>query len=110
MPFYDYGCPDCGPFTASRPMAQYDQPHDCPECGASSERVILTMPAFAGMDPVLRKSEATNERSRNSPRKLNTGSHPSGCGCCKTKPGGRTRLHADGAQDFPTARPWMISH
>ena len=32
MPTYEYECPDCGPFTDVRPMAEYDQPQACPDC------------------------------------------------------------------------------
>ena len=47
MPVYEYLCNDCGPFTDMRPMAECDDPQDCPRCEAESPRVILTAPAFA---------------------------------------------------------------
>ncbi len=102
MPSYDYGCPGCGVFSLTRPMAEYDRPQDCPDCGAVSPRVISLMPAIAGMDAGRRTAMATNERSANAPRR----SHAAGCGCCKpTK-----KLAAEGVKSFPAARPWMISH
>ncbi|WP_370638482.1 zinc ribbon domain-containing protein [Aurantimonas sp. VKM B-3413] len=42
MPFYDYASSDCGPFTSLRPMAQAADPCECPKCGESARRVILT--------------------------------------------------------------------
>ena len=32
MPVYEYLCNDCGPFTDMRPMAECDDPQDCPQC------------------------------------------------------------------------------
>jgi putative FmdB family regulatory protein len=110
MPNYDYGCPDCGMFSMSRPMAEYDRPQDCPDCGAASHRVLAVMPAIAGMDAGRRTAISTNERSAHAPRLSSAGgAHSPGCGCCKTA-GGATKLSADGAKSFPSRRPWMISH
>ena len=39
MPIYDYACGGCGEFSALRPLAQWRDPADCPQCGASSERI-----------------------------------------------------------------------
>jgi putative FmdB family regulatory protein len=108
MPSYDYGCRQCGVFSVVRPMAEYDRPQTCPDCGESSDRVLSTMPAIAGMDAGRRTAMATNERSAHAPRHSSGGAHKAGCGCCK--PGGATRLAADGAKSFPSSRPWMISH
>ena len=44
MPVYDYACEACGPFTVLRPMAQFRDPHDCPDCGAECGRAFLTAP------------------------------------------------------------------
>ena len=105
MPVYDYACSDCGTFTALRPMAAFDLPCDCPDCGAEAPRVMLTAPALAGMDPARRIAAATNERSSNEPKKSK--SHAPGCGCCS----GRTlKAPSSAAKSFPSARPWMISH
>ncbi|WP_426314431.1 FmdB family zinc ribbon protein [Methylobacterium fujisawaense] len=105
MPVYDYACEACGPFTVMRPMAEFRDPHDCPDCGSSSQRAFLTAPRIAGMDAGLRAAHATNERSRHAPRR--SGSHGAGCGCCSPK---KTAAAPAAAKSFPSARPWMISH
>ena len=106
MPSYDYGCQRCGEFSLWRPMAEYDLPQDCPDCGDSCGRVLSAMPAIAGIDAGRRAAMATNERSAHEPKRW--GAHAAVCGCCK--PGGRKTLAADGVKSFPSARPWMISH
>lgn len=111
MPVYDYECPDCGVFTALRPMTQCDAPHDCPDCGASAPRVFLTMPALAMMDAGRRTAITVNERAQHEP-KLSS-QHGAGCSCCAPGKGlkrGRTAVGKNGAKSFPSARPWMISH
>lgn len=112
MPVYDYACAACGPFTAFRPMADYDKPAPCEGCGAAAPRAILTAPALASMDAGARRGMAVNERSRHEPRRSG-GSHPSGCGCCG--PSARMKAAVAGAgsgaaKSFPGARPWMLSH
>ena len=47
MPTYDYECPDCGPFTELRPMAEFDRPQPCPDCAQQAPR-LLTAPALGG--------------------------------------------------------------
>jgi putative FmdB family regulatory protein len=109
MPTYDYDCPVCGPFTAPRPMAEFELPHDCPSCGAQAPRVVLTAPSLAGMNQARRLAAATNERSSHEPRRSK--SHAPGCGCCsggKLAPG--KAKQAPAIKSFPSARPWMISH
>ena len=69
MPVYDYACEACGPFTVLRPMAQFKDPHDCPDCGSSCGRAFLTAPNLASMDAGRRKAFATNERSAHAPRR-----------------------------------------
>ena len=114
MPVYEYLCDDCGPFTDMRPMAECDEPQDCPRCAGVSARVILTAPNFFCMPSDRRKAHAANERSANAPKTLDQykASHGPGCGCCssKKKPGRLTTTTKSGAKGFPTARPWMISH
>jgi putative FmdB family regulatory protein len=105
MPVYDYACEACGPFTVMRPMAEFRDPHACPDCGGTSPRAFLTAPRLAGMDPALKAAHATNERSRHAPRR--SGSHGAGCGCCSPK---KTTAAPAAAKSFPKARPWMISH
>ncbi|MGV7030989.1 FmdB family zinc ribbon protein [Methylobacterium symbioticum] len=106
MPVYDYACESCGPFTVMRPMAEFQHPHDCPDCGATCRRAFLTAPRLSGLDPATRAAHATNERSRHAPRR--SGSHGPGCGCCAPR---KTAASAPAAaKSFPNARPWMISH
>ncbi|WP_264046995.1 FmdB family zinc ribbon protein [Methylobacterium flocculans] len=108
MPVYDYACEACGPFTVLRPMAQFRDPHDCPDCGSSCGRAFLTAPNLASMDAGRRKAHATNERSQHAPRK--SSAHGPGCGCCGTKSGMKANANPTAAKSFPNARPWMISH
>ncbi|WP_370195259.1 MULTISPECIES: FmdB family zinc ribbon protein [Aurantimonas] len=113
MPFYDYDCADCGTFTSLRPMAQAGEPCDCPSCGDSARRVILSAPRLSTMDAGRRTAFATNERSANAPRSGGK-KHGDGCSCCAA-PGGRAKAGATltmptGAKTFPAKRPWMISH
>jgi putative FmdB family regulatory protein len=113
MPVYEYLCDDCGPFTNIRPMAECDEPDDCPQCLAVAPRVILTAPAFFCMPSDKRKAHATNERSANAPKTVGEykAAHGPGCGCCSsTKPARLQTRSKSGAKSFPTARPWMISH
>jgi putative FmdB family regulatory protein len=67
MPNYDYECENCGPFTENRPMAEFDQPQPCPDCGDPAPR-LLTCPALAG--------GAVENTGMSAP------SHPGGCACC----------------------------
>ncbi len=105
MPMYDYLCDACGPFTAIRPMAEFQAPHQCDGCGAEARRAMLTAPGLAGMDAGRRTAFATNERSAHAPTKAKH--HPASCGCCKPT---RRVAESVGAKSFPAARPWMISH
>lgn len=107
MPIYDYDCRDCGPFSAFRPMAEYDRPAVCDACGGQAPRAILTAPALAMMEGSVRRGLAVNERSRNEPRR-SFGAHPSGCGCCAAPK--RPAAAAGAAKSFVGRRPWMISH
>ena len=113
MPVYDYLCNECGPFTDMRPMAECDEPQDCPQCASEAPRAILTAPNFFCMSSDKRKAHATNERSSNAPKTVDQykASHGPGCGCCLSgKPSRLVTKTKSGAKSFPTARPWMISH
>lgn len=113
MPVYDYLCHDCGPFTDMRPMAECDEPQDCPRCSGESPRAFLTAPNFFCMPSDKRQAHATNERSSNAPKTVEEykAAHGPGCGCCSTKkPARLVKRTRSGAKSFPTARPWMISH
>ena len=107
MPTYEYLCPDCGPFTAFRPMAEFQAAQPCAGCAALAPRVTLSAPRLAGMDAGRRTAMATNERSAHAPAR-SAGRHPASCGCCK--PGRPKTEGGNGAKSFPAARPWMISH
>jgi len=76
MPFYDYECGECGPFTANRPMAEFDQPNPCPACGAVARRVLLTAPRIGG-------------------RQASGAAHAASCACCL--PRGRRVFEATAA-------------
>ncbi len=112
MPVYEYLCTDCGPFTNICPMAECDEPDDCPACGAQAPRVILTAPNFSCIPASSRKAHATNERSAHAPKTIGEykASHGSGCACCSGKAGRLVTKTRSGAKGFPTSRPWMISH
>jgi putative FmdB family regulatory protein len=110
MPFYDYLCDDCGPFTLMRPMAECEHPSDCPDCGASAPRAYLRAPNFSCMSADARTAHATNERSAAAPISSSQfkAKHGKGCGCCT--PSRSLKRDKDGGKHFPTKRPWMISH
>lgn len=96
MPLYGYDCPGCGGFAASRPLAAFAEPAACPGCGAAAPRA-LARPVVPALAPALRAAHATNERSREAPRR-----HAPGCGCCGTRKADTPRRSG--------ARPWMLSH
>jgi putative FmdB family regulatory protein len=103
MPVYDYSCDACGVFAVHRPMAEYREPHDCPGCGVSAPRVIVTAPRLAAMGDARRTAFATNERAAHAPRQTEGHMHGPSCGCGGSAAPGT-------AKSFPGARPWMISH
>lgn len=74
MPLYDYACPGCGPFSASRPLREFDQPADCPACGAPAPR-RLTVPAVLG------RAQRTSGRDTE-PGGYRRLAHAAGCLCC----------------------------
>lgn len=111
MPYYDYLCAECGPFTAMAAMADFDKPCGCPACGDDAPRALFTAPQLATMDGSRRGAFATNERARHEPK--STRKHGPGCGCCSgssKKMPSKTLHRPDGSKSFPAARPWMISH
>lgn len=111
MPVYDYMCDACGPFVAIETMSRCNEPVDCPDCGVSAPRVLLTAPNISFVGKATRVAHATNEQSADAPK--TTKSHGPGCGCCggSSKKMNSTTLHRpDGSKSFPTKRPWMISH
>jgi len=71
MPFYDYACAVCGPFTESRPIAAFANPCPCPQCGRNAPR-MLTTPSLGAGTTTAEPRAAANPFRR----------HPGGCGCC----------------------------
>ena len=115
MPIYEYDCPDCGDFTALRPMAERDQPCACPVCGEEGARVILSAPGLSALPGERRRAHERNERAQHAPQTLEQyragRKHPAGCSCCgPSKPVARSKANPHGLKASPSARPWMISH
>ncbi|PPQ29927.1 FmdB family zinc ribbon protein [Rhodopila globiformis] len=108
MPVYDYLCATCGPFTAIRPMAEFEQPQPCGHCGEPAPRALLTAPAMSGLDPSRRHAAAVNERSAHAPARIQQ--HPAGCACSTGSDRQKPRAEPVAAKSFPAQRPWMISH
>ena len=108
MPVYGYLCGECGPFTALRPMSEFQLPQPCEGCGNPARRAMLAAPSLAAMDGGQRRAHAANERSANAPTKAKR--HPASCGCCAGRNGRPLAAEAVTAKSFPAARPWMISH
>ena len=80
MPIYNYECEGCGPFTAMQPMARFQDPCACPECGAEASRTTLSAPAIASINPGGRIAHEAIQPNAN-PRH-SSAAHPAGCGCC----------------------------
>jgi putative FmdB family regulatory protein len=113
MPVYEYLCPNCGAFTALRPMAECRDSRPCPGCGRAAPRVLISAPALATMPAASRRAHAVNERASHEPglaSRQGAHVHGPGCGCGSSTRPGTTVTTADGAKGFPTKRPWMISH
>lgn len=109
MPYYDYLCDSCGPFTETRPMAEADAPQPCPDCAKMAPRAFLRAPAMAQMNAGKRRAYEANEKSRHAPVLASTlgRAHGPGCSCCRPagKPGNTETM-----KGFPGKRPWMIAH
>ncbi len=82
MPTYTYECENCGPFSENRPMAEFEQPQRCPDCGGMAPR-MLTLPAIGG--------GASEEMPCGMPAAR---AHPGGCACCSAG-GGAGRFCAE---------------
>jgi putative FmdB family regulatory protein len=108
MPVYEYLCATCGPFTAIRPMAEFEQSQPCEHCGEPAPRALLTAPAMSGLDPGRRQAATVNERSANAPARAKR--HPAGCACCTRAGRQKPRAEPVAAKSFPSQRPWMICH
>ncbi|WP_128564286.1 FmdB family zinc ribbon protein [Methylobacterium crusticola] len=103
MPFYDYACEACGPFTVMRPMAQFRDPCACPDCGTGAWRTFLRAPAITGMDPTQRSALASNERDAS--QRATTAPHPTGCGCCVRRWPIPSALSSNGGRVFSSSGP-----
>ncbi|MFC5993018.1 FmdB family zinc ribbon protein [Pseudonocardia hispaniensis] len=66
MPTYSYRCPEDSRFDLVRPMAEADEPAQCPHCGQPSRRVFGA-PALRAMDSRLRRALDAGERSADAP-------------------------------------------
>jgi len=114
MPIYEFDCPDCGGFSAMRPMAESQAAGECPACGTTSRRVIVSAPRLSRVSRATRVAHETNERSAHSPHTSTSygGGHPAGCGCCSTpsRPAGQSVEPRPAPQTKTGHRPWMISH
>ncbi|WP_103122596.1 FmdB family zinc ribbon protein [Methylopila sp. Yamaguchi] len=82
MPTYDYECDACGPFTAVRPMARFQDPCACPRCTEEAPRSILSAPAIASGSPEARVAGARSESRAAAYAPAASAGHPAGCGCC----------------------------
>jgi putative FmdB family regulatory protein len=100
MPLYEYECADCGGFTAFASMADFEADCECPECGLTSPRQLLSVPHF-GASSGRFMAQAVNEKNAHAPETTKrTGKHPPRCSCCTKAPARKTS----------GPRPWMISH
>ncbi|MEJ8563457.1 hypothetical protein QTO30_20970 [Yoonia sp. GPGPB17] len=61
-------------------MSRFSDPCDCPACGTSAPRVMLSVPALSAVSSANRRAHETNERAADSPKRTST--HGPGCGCC----------------------------
>ena len=84
MPIYEYSCLRCGPFTALRPLAQFDLPTPCPSCGVSAERALLTAPSL-GFGAARRRAAGLSSDEATAPVYRNA-AHGAACACCVHSP------------------------
>jgi putative FmdB family regulatory protein len=77
MPKYEYDCSRCGTFADFRPLAEYNLPVACPNCGKQSPRTVLNFPAMSSR----RAGPTRDEAARFSA----TSGHAAGCRCCGGK-------------------------
>ena len=88
MPLYEYECPDCGPFTAWRAMAESGAPVACARCAGLSARILSATSAIGGRG---------RKRGIPEPRLVRRQEGPA----AGTQGGGHGHGHD---------RPWMIGH
>ena len=105
MPSYEYVCPECGGFEASRPVAEAAAPHPCPDCARPASRALASPHVRTARAATRYVAESRNERSANEPAvehrlKGTTSQH-------------REHAHAHHGHDHAhkgQRRPWMIGH
>lgn len=106
MPIYEYMCEDCGPFEETASIDRFTDPCDCPACGASAQRNLLSVPQLSRLTSQARSAHAVNERSADSPKRAKAnGLKPTG-----PKIRSKARIRPDGTKSLAGARPWMLSH
>jgi putative FmdB family regulatory protein len=49
MPLYEFECRACGPFEASRPIAQASSPLRCPTCRRPAPRILSAVAIGSGI-------------------------------------------------------------
>jgi putative FmdB family regulatory protein len=76
MPIYDYLCTQCGPFTAMRKLADFQQPSPCPVCQQAASRALVVPRVL----PRSQRQAAAEPNDNASYKRL---AHQSGCACCK---------------------------
>jgi putative FmdB family regulatory protein len=94
MPIYEYECESHGSFELQLPMREAGGGASCPDCGASSRR-LLSVPNVAQLSSTNRRAHAINERSRFEPRVVSREQRAAS---------GEPKVHAG------HGRPWAIGH
>jgi putative FmdB family regulatory protein len=77
MPKYEYDCSRCGSFSDFRPLAEYELPVPCPNCGTESPRAVLCFPAISTRAAAATRADASQFSA--------TPGHGAGCRCCGGK-------------------------
>lgn len=118
MPFYDYLCERCGPFSARAAMADSGAPSACPGCASFAPRTI-SAPQLNLMSPTRRRIDSRNEKSAHAPEIVHRPAHAHAHSCAHHgahgTAGGHSHSHAKapaGAKGHShgPARPWMVGH
>jgi putative FmdB family regulatory protein len=79
VPKYEYDCARCGPFSDYRPVADYELPVMCPDCGTLAPRAGLSIPAMSVGGAGRMRAEAVESGGAAASR------HAAGCRCCSSK-------------------------
>ena len=94
MPIYEYECASHGSFELELSMRAATSVASCPDCGASSRR-LLSIPNVSKLSSGNRRAHAINERSRFEPRVVTREARA---------PSEERQVHAG------HGRPWAIGH